>query len=153
MSFTIPQSIIDTRTGDVYSQFLFFSRPITIHKEPIQNIVSAPSNPLFGYEGDSQSTINEITYTPVYNTFSGLMVYPFKSKSNIFGSFDNKIMLNPNSIYIKLTQDGRDYIKTGGKIEKIEADGETWNLVEGYKAQQQNFLGLKFYYFEVKGTN
>ena len=81
------------------------------------------------------------------------MIYQMKSKSSDVGMFDNKIQLDPNSIYIKVAQEGRDYIKTGGKIEKVVADGETWNLVEGYKAQQQTYLGLKFYDFEVKGTN
>ncbi len=152
MSFSISQNTIDVRTGQVYEQFLFFSRPIVIHKEPIQNIVSAPTNPLYGYGMEPQTTNSQITYTPVYDTFSGLMIYPFKAKNETVGMFDNKLQFNPNSIYIKVSQDGRDYIKTGGKIEKIEADGESWNLVDGYKAQQQNYLGLKFYYFEVKGT-
>lgn len=152
MSFNISQDTVDIRTGDVHDQFLYFSRPVTIHQEPIQNVISEPENFIFGYSADSQTTDSQITYTPVYDVFSGLIIYPFKAKSQSLGMFDNKLQLNPNNIYLKVRKDARDYIKTGGKVEKIEADEETWNLVEGFKVQQQNYLGLKFYYFEVKGT-
>jgi len=153
MSLKISQDTIDVRTGQVYEQFLFFARPITIHKEPIQNIVAAPQNPLFGYGLAPQTTESQVTYTPVSQTFSGLIIYPFKNKNGQINEFDNKIFLNPDSAYIKVAQDCRDFIKSGGKVEKIEADGETWNLANGYKSQQQTYLGLKFYYFEIKGTS
>lgn len=151
--FSIQQSQIDTRTGEVHAQFLFFADEIVIHNQAIETIISEPQNPLYGYGAGPQSTSDQITYIPVSQSFSGLVVYPLKSKGNEIAMFDNKIVLNPNAVYIKVLKDGRDFIKTGGGVQKIEADDETWNLVEGYKAQKQSYLGLNFYYFELKGTN
>lgn len=150
----LPSSNFTTMaTGEIFQQFLFFSRPIKIYKEPAQTINSEPTSLLYGYPPDSQSNNTQITYNSESQIFSGLIIYPFKNRNNQNQMFDNKIILNNNSTYVKLTREGKDYIQNGTKNEKIEFDGQTWNFNDSMKYQTQTFLNLQFYYFEVKGTN
>lgn len=148
--FPIANSTIESFTGSVYTQFLYFSQPITIYKEPIKNIISQPSNPLYGYNFDDQSTNQEVTYTSQSQVVSGLIIHNFKSKNQQNQYIDNKIALAEGKSYVKLKQDGFDYIKNGQNTQKIECDNATYNVTE--KWQPQNFLGLKFYYFEIEQT-
>lgn len=148
----IPESQVTIATGQILAQFDWASRAITIYKEPTQNIISQPVNPLYGYGGDEQSNSSEITYTSVSAVHSGIIIYPFETRNQSSSLFDNKVILKNDATYIKLKQNGRDYLMNGTKNEKLEFDGQTWNL-EGGKYQVQTFCGLNFYYFEVKGTN
>ena len=140
-------------TGSVMAQFNYAARPITIYKEPTQNIISNPQNILFGYSPDSQSNSSQITYSSVSATYSGLILYPLKARNQQNQAFDNKVLINNNSTYIKVTESAKNYIQNGTKNEKLEFDGQTWNFNDSMKYQVQNYLGLVFYYFEVKGTN
>jgi len=152
MSFIPSSSFVTQATGAIYAQFLWASRPIKIYKEPIQTIISQPSNSLYGYETDAQSTNQEITYTENSAIYSGIIIYPLKTKNQNSQLFDSKIILNPNTTYIKLEEHGKNYILQD-RIEKLEFDSQTWNFTEGNKFQVQTYCGLNFYYFEVKGTN
>ena len=139
-------------TGQAMAQFDFFCRPIIIYKQPTENVVSAPSDVLYGY-GEEQATNSQVTYTNVSATHSGIIIYPFKNRNNLQGGYiDNKIVLDPNKTYIKVKQAGRDYILNGNKTEKLEFDGQTWNL-ESQRYQVQTYCGLNFYYFATEGTN
>lgn len=153
MSLIPSSDFVAQATGAVMAQFNYVARPITIYKEPIQNIISQPANPLYGYGVESQSTSSEITYTSVSAVHSGIIIYPFKNRNQQSQMFDNKMILNPNATYIKLKEDGKNYILNGQKNEKLEFDSQTWNFTEGNKFQVQTFLSMSFYYFEVKGTN
>jgi hypothetical protein len=152
MAFSIPASVQAIMTGaidDVWRGTPGLLAEVTVYKEPIQNIIYAPENNLFGY-GNEQANNNQVTLTPVYNTFSGQIVYPTKPKGqNEY--FDRKIQLEPNKVYLRCRQDLRDYIENGEKTVNLQADSKTWNLVGNY--QEQNFLNLKFYYFEIEATN
>jgi hypothetical protein len=153
MSLIPTSSFVTQATGAVVAQFNYVARPIKIHKEPLQTIVSQPANPLFGYEPDAQSISSEMTYTEISATYSGLIIYPLKTRNQNSKYFDNNIIINPNSTYIKLKEDGKNFILNGQKNLKLEFDSQTWNFTEGNKFQVQNYLGLQFYYFEVNGTN
>ena len=89
-AFTISDALRNTLTGAVYSVYnetIGVLSPITIHKEPIKTIVTPPSNPLYGYGDDAQSTSQEITYTNVNSIFSGQINPKFSKgswKSGIF---------------------------------------------------------------------
>lgn len=148
----ISSTDVTTAMSGVEEQFNYYAKPIVIYKETVQNIVNQPNNVLYGYSPDSQSTNSEITYTSVNNTYSGLIIYPFKVRNQQGALFDNKIVLKNDATYVKLKQQGRDYVMNGNKTEKLEFDGQTWNL-EGGKYQVQTFHLLNYYYFEVKGTN
>lgn len=149
----ISSTDVTTAMSGVEEQFNFYSRPITIYKQAVQNIVSQPTNVLYGYEPDAQSTNSEITYTSVSSIVSGLVIYPFKNRnSSNQGYIDNKIVLDPNKTYVKLKVQGKNYLMNGDRTEKLEFDGQTWNLdSQGY--QVQTFHTLNYYYFDVKGTN
>jgi hypothetical protein len=73
-------------TGALSNLFDTVARQIVIFKEPIQNIISSPSNPLFGFGGE-QTSNTEITYTPVSGLFKGQIIYNNKEcneKSALF---------------------------------------------------------------------
>ncbi len=150
MPFDIPDSFRLAATGNLYNLWLLNCKEITIYKEPIKNIIVSPQNPLFGYGDDTQSSNTEITYTPVSGIYSGQVLYPFKNRGGS-SSFDNRIILESNSTYLKFQENAANYINNGEKTEKLEFDGKSWNIEPG--EQIQTFLGLQFYYFEVKATN
>ena len=153
MAFSIPvavQTIMSGIVQDVWMGTPGLLAPVIIHKEPLQVIVSNPQNLLFGY-GESPTSAQEITYTAINETFSGQIVYPQKPRGSNTAYFDNKVALEPNAVYLRAKQDVFDYINDGRKVEKIEADDKVWNYKN--KTQIQNFLNLKFYYFEIEATN
>lgn len=148
----LPNTDFVTRaTGEMIAQYNYFSRPIVIYKQPIQVISNPPEHVLNGYDSFSQSTNQQVSLTEESRTFSGLMIYPLKNKGNIQGTFDNKIVLDPNGTYMKILPEVFAYLNNGVKTEKVIADGITWNL--GDKIQPANYLGLLFYYQELKATN
>jgi hypothetical protein len=137
-------------TGKLWDHFETFAREITINKSPIQVINQINTSPVYGY-GEESTPLTEITYTPVSNSsYSGMILYNYNASQNS-DQMDTKLRLNPNSIYLKTTEEAKNYIKNGTKTESIIADGNTFNLA-GNEAVQ-NYLGLKFYYFELKQTN
>ncbi len=148
MPSLVSTSEIAFRTGALNDLFDTVKRSIIIFKEPIQTI-NTSSNVLFGYEETSAS--DSVTFTPVSGTYYAQILYPRVSRNNSARTIDNKIILNPNSTYIKVKRDARDYIKNGTKTEALSFDDALWNI-EGSE-QVQNYLGLQFYYFEVKGTS
>ena len=153
MAFSIPVALQSVMTGIVYDVWMGTDgllAPVTIHKEPIQNIISNPQNLLPGY-GDSSTSSQEVTYIAVNQTFSGQIIYPQKARGGRDVYFDNKIQLDKNKTYLRARDDVYNYLNDGRKVEKIEVDGKTWNYAG--TTQQQNFLNLKFYYFEISATN
>lgn len=152
MAFSVPDSIKLLMTGivsEVWSNTPGVTGLVTIYKESIQNVVSAPQNPLYGY-GENSSN-QEIVFETQSQNFAGQILYPNKPRGANNYYFDNKLKLDPNSTYLRARQDVFDYINNGVKTEKIEADGKTWNYKD--KTQIQNFLGLTFYFFELEATN
>jgi hypothetical protein len=138
-------------TGEVMAQFNYFSRPITVYKQPQETIVNNLNlNPLFGYSPLSQTTNSNITLAAQSQIFSGLVLYPLKSRGSSTAIFDNKLLLEDNKTYLKVLSACSDYINNGTKTEKVEVDGGTWNI-EG-NAQIGRFLGLQFYYYQIKAT-
>jgi hypothetical protein len=144
-------NFVSMATGEVMAQFNYFARPIIIYKQLSQTIVDEPQDPLFGYSPVSQSDNSQVTLAEESQTFSGLMIYPFKNKGGTNPNFDTKIVLDPNATYVKILPSVFTYINNGIKTEKIVADGITWNV--GDKIQPANYLGLLFYYQELKATN
>lgn len=152
MSFVVSstlQTLMTTYVQDVWGNVPGVTGAVVVFKEPIKNIISIPAVNLFGYENEA-ANVQEITYTPVSQTFGAQVIYQNQSKGNN-PFFDDKIRLENNSIYLRCQQNCRDYIKNGAKTINIQADNKIWNLQEG--EQIQNFLNLKFYFFEIKATN
>jgi len=148
--FNIPNNDIYVRTGSVNQLFNLTAREFIIYKEPIKTIVSNVNNSIYGY-GDAQAANEEIILTPIYQSFSGRMIYPTRSYSSSATLFNSKVNLNPNSTYIKMRPDAFKYLDNGIKTELIKCDGKSWNYTD--KFQPQIYLGLQFYYAEIEGTN
>jgi hypothetical protein len=150
MAINISELTKTAFTGAFNDLFDLFSTEIIINKEPIKTVVENTLAPLYGYGDTSSNT--QVTYQPVSGTFSGWILYErgqFGQQSFIDDA-KLKIRLDPNKNYIKLKQDGRDFILNDGKVESIMFDQKIWNLTEDFEIQ--NYLGLQYYYFGVKGT-
>ena len=148
--FNIDNNDIYLRTGAVNQLFDMSARSFSIHKEPIKNINIIPENPLYGY-GDIQTSNQQVTYTPVYEAFSGRLIYTHKSQGGASTLFDGKVRLNPDSTYLKMRPEAFRYISNGNKTELIKVDGMSWKL--NGRNQVQNYLGLVFYYVELEAVN
>lgn len=148
MALEMSDAKIAIFTGTFDEYFRFNCQDITVNKESVR-VISTNSNPSYGYGGESSIE----TYNPVYNSFSGVIIYPSPSnpKSN-YNRMDTslKVLLNEGSTYVKVRQNARDYIQNG-KTENIVFDNSTWNLVSPNPIVQK-FLDLRYYYFEVKST-
>lgn len=138
------------RTGAINDLFNLTSREFTIYKEPIKNINIIPSDPLYGY-GDIQVSNEEISYTPVYQTFSGRLIYPLKNQGSSKDLFDNKVKLEPNATYIKMRPEAFNYLNNGNKTELIKLNNASWKPNDIF--QIQNYMGLIFYYVQVEGVS
>jgi hypothetical protein len=143
-------NFVNVATGSIMEQFNYLARPIVIYKQSTETIISNPTNVLYGYNPLNQTTNSEITLSSVSQTFSGLVLYPLKSRGNSSANFDNKLMLEDNKTYLKVKRDCADYLNNGMITEKLEVDGMTWNT-EG-NAQIGTYLGLQFYYYQIKAT-
>lgn len=150
MSLLPTATFATAATGEVLSQFNYFSRPVIIYKEAQETIVNPPDNFLYGYDPATQTDNTQITLSGVSQTFSGLIIPPLKSRGNSTAIFDNKIFLDDNKTYLKLLSPAKNYIENGVKTEKLEVDGLTYNI-EG-TAQTAYYLGLQFFYYQIKTT-
>lgn len=151
MSNLLSQTTINSFTGAFGNLFnTLATTEITVYKEPIKVINNTSINLLPGYT-EEVTDIQDVTYTPRFQTFSGIAIYPIKSKgSKGAGFLNDKINLNPNQTYIKVSSECRDYIMND-KTENIQFNGETylWNGT----TQVQNYYGLRYYYFELNATS
>ncbi len=139
--------LITGRFGDLYDTMAVNN--IIINKRPIEVINNPATTILPGY-GEASTPITDVTYIPVSGIFPAIIISPHKANIKPDFIIDAKILLNVNSTYIKVKQDCRDYIRNG-HTESIQFDNNYYNVVS--IEQLQNFLGLKFYYFELKQTN
>ena len=120
-----------------------FKRTITVHREPVKSVSNVQNNALHGY-GDAADNGN-ITYITQKQEFDALVSYGNQQTEN-----STEVgTLEAGTVKIKVKQDAADYIK-GGKVEKIEVDGQTFNKVTDDKVQ--NYLGAVFYIFYLKAT-
>lgn len=120
-----------------------FWEPITIYKEPLKTISSNSVNQYPGYNYSSVET--NIQLTPVYQTFSGLIIKMANKTPQELYEVNKRIW--KGDCKLKVQEDASNYI-LNGKTEKIIADGKTWDVVSG--PATQNFLELKYYYFDIQ---
>ena len=118
--------------GDLFDTF---KRKILIHKEPKKQIINPALDVYAGYAEDS---------TP--------QNIKFIHQNKEFASFDSEINVQiPQnaSVRIKVKPDARDYI-IKGKTERIELDGNSYNII-GNESLRYNF-GFKLYVFYLEQT-
>jgi hypothetical protein len=146
MASLILSSEIDAYKQAINDHFDTFKRSITVHKQPIKNILQNTTNQLLGYE--ENSNVVDYTYTPRNQTFDAIINYNL-AKENL--QIDNEIKLKfPNQIVeIKVKEDAKNYINQD-ITEKITFDNKTFNLISTDVIK--NYQGLIYYVFYLKET-
>jgi hypothetical protein len=137
---------IDAYHQAINDHFDTFKRSITVHKEPIKNILQNTTNQLLGYQEDSN--IVDYTYTPRNQTFDAIINYNL-SKENL--QIDEEIKLKfPNQIVeIKVKENAKNYINQD-VTEKITFDDKTFNLISTDIVK--NYQGLIYYVYYLNET-
>jgi hypothetical protein len=129
-------------TGSARNLFDTFKRPITVHKEPTQTVVSS-AVPMYGYGQPSVSS--SVSYTPVTGIFDARIFYPSSQMDKTLKEL--KMSIPDGGAVIKVLSDGKDYL-LDGKIEKVEADGKFFNIDLDYSVS--NFKGFITYNFACR---
>lgn len=131
----------------VNDHFDTFKREITVHKEPIKNIVQTTTNQMLGYQEDSN--IVDYTYTPRSQNFYAIIKYNIKGENL---PIDNELKLRfPDQfVEIKVQEDAKNYINQD-KTEKVTFDNKAFNIVSS--SVVKNYLGLSYYVYYLKETN
>lgn len=117
-----------------------------IFKEPIKTIINSNDQVIAGYGNLKEDSY---TLTPVSGVYPAIIIYEYKTDSSDIFSNETKTRVSKNSVRIKMEKDGADFI-LNGKTENVIIDGQTYNDVSQYKVQ--DFLGLKYYYFNLSQT-
>jgi len=118
-----------------------FKKTITIHKEPIRQVVSKNSeSTLPGYNEGSNTSNYKLV--PVNKAFDALVRYGLKQEKSV--ADDIGVQVPEGQVTIKVKQDARDYI-VNGKTESFEFDGKRFNLVSTDAVR--DYFGLKIYVF------
>lgn len=148
MASFLTSSEIDSLTGDFVRHFETFSafNSLIVHKEPLKTILSNTENVLPGY-GPS-STEENYELTPVSGVFRAIVLNEKNSAEQTLTELQTRAP--SNKIKIKVERDAYDFI-TNGKTELFELNGLTYNGVDNVYAQ--NFLGARYYVFELKSVN
>jgi hypothetical protein len=133
-------------TTSINDHFDTFKRQITIHKEPIKNIVQNSTNQMLGYQEDSN--VVDYSYTPRNETFYAIIKYN-NIQENLSVDSELKLKFLNQFVEIKVKEDAKNYIEID-RTEKITFDGKTFNLVSS--ALVKNYLGLSYYTFYLKET-
>lgn len=146
MASLILSSEIAAYQQAINDHFDTFKRSITVHKQPIKNILQNTTNQLLGYE--ENSNVVDYTYTPRNQSFDAIINYNL-AKENL--QIDNEIKLKfPNQIVeIKVQEDAKNYINQD-ITEKITFDNKTFNLISTDIIK--NYQGLIYYVFYLKET-
>jgi hypothetical protein len=135
--------------GDLFDTFARSrtDRWITVYKEPIKTIIIDDQNMIAGYDsGPSESSYQ---LTPVSGTFPAVIIYEYKADNKDIVSDETESKIAKNTVRIKVERDACDYI-LNGKTEAVIVDGQTFNAVSQYKVQ--DYIGLKYYYFNLSQT-
>jgi len=103
--------------------FETFKKSITVHKEPIKNIIQRTTNQMLGYE--ENSNIVDYTYTPRNQTFDAVIKY--KPTDNLTEDTEIKLKFTDQPVIIYVKEDAKNYINTD-ITEKITFDGKDFNV-------------------------
>lgn len=123
-----------------------FARDIIVHKEPKKVITSNVETHLIGY-GDNAISEN-IEYIPEKKTFKAKVKYNTDQDIAKLKELDNTI--SKGAVKIKVRKDARDYILDGRKTEKIEVDGNSFNIISDEAVKK--FFNVTFYIFFLQRT-
>lgn len=144
-------SFLDSATIQDYhnainNHFDTFKRTMTVHKEPIKNIVQQSQGQMLGY--DENSNIEEYTYTPRNQSFDAIIRYNVAGE-NLPVDDELKIRFPKQFVEIKVKSTARTYINTD-RTEKITFDGKAFNVVSTDIVK--NYQGLIYYIYYLVET-
>jgi hypothetical protein len=125
--------------------FETFKKTITVHKEPIKNIIQSTTNQMLGYQEDSNMV--DYTYTPRNQSFDAVVKY--NPIDNLQENLEIKIKFIDQSVQIYVKEDAKNYINTD-KTEKITFDGKTFNLFS--TSIVKNYFDNNYYVYYLKET-
>lgn len=131
--------------GAVDTWFETFKKSITVHKEPIKNIVQNTRNQMLGYE--ENSNIVDYTYTPRNQTFDAVIMY--NPSENLNENSEIKINIADQPVQIFVKEDAKNYIDTD-KNEKITFDGKNFNIFSSSIAK--HYMNVTYYVYYLRET-
>lgn len=131
--------------GAVDTWFETFKKSITVHKEPIKNIVQNTKNQMLGYE--ENSNIVDYTYTPRNQTFDAVIMY--NPSENLNENSEIKINIADQPVQIFVKEDAKNYIDTD-KNEKITFDGKNFNIFSSSIAK--HYMNAIYYVYYLRET-
>lgn len=146
MGSFLDQATIQDYHEAINNHFDTFKRSITVHKEPIKNIIQQSQGQMLGY--DENSNIEEYTYTPRSQNFDAIIRYNVAGE-NLPVDDELKIKFPKQFVEIKVKPTARSYINTD-RTEKITFDGKAFNVVSTDIVK--NYQGLIYYLYYLVET-
>lgn len=146
MGSFLDQATIQDYHEAINNHFDTFKRSITVHKEPIKNIIQQSQGQMLGY--DENSNIEEYTYTPRSQNFDAIIRYNVAGE-NLPVDDELKIRFPKQFVEIKVKPTARSYINTD-RTEKITFDGKAFNVVSTDIVK--NYQGLVYYLYYLVET-
>lgn len=146
MASLITASEISAYHQAINDHFDTFKRTITVHKEPIKNIIQQSQGQMLGY--DENSNIVDYTYTPRSQNFDAIIRYNIAGE-NLPVDNELKIKFPSQFVEIKVKSTARTYINTD-RTEKITFDGKSFNVASTDIVK--NYQGLIYYIYYLVET-
>lgn len=145
MSYLSDQDIAFA-TGHFYSgHWLTFNHErMIVHREPKKVISDVSASSYYGYDRNKSNSDN-ITIIPQSSVFPCIVRHKTDKQENQFIP-ETMIRVVDGDLRIKIETSAKDYIESE-KVKSIELDGQFFNI--NSEAFSQNFLGLRFYYYDL----
>lgn len=133
-------------TGHFYSgHWLTFNHErMIVHREPKKTISNVNTSSYYGYDRNKSASDN-ITLIPQSSVFPCIVRHKTDKQENQFIP-ESMIRVIDGDLRIKIEVDAKNYIEAE-TIKSIELDGQFFNL--NSEPFSQNFLGLRFYYYDL----
>lgn len=125
--------------------FETFKKSITIHKQPIKNIVQNTTSQMLGYE--ENSNIVDYTYTPRNQSFDAVIKY--NPTDNLTEDLEIKVKFTDQLVMIYVKEDAKNYINKDA-TEKITFDEKTFNIYSTSIAK--HYQDKTYYVYYLKET-
>ena len=144
MSFINPK-VAEKFSAEFDKFFEYFSRDFVVNKQPLRQILSPATAPLFGY--DNQSNPATYTYIPVNATFKGRISYNKKQSEDIIT--DVRLTIAKGIVTIVVKEPARNYIENGPTL-NIQFDGKTFNQITSGGVRK--YLNNTYYQYYLEET-
>jgi len=131
----------------IYGDFFdTFKEPIYIYKEPTRTISSINTSQLFGY--GEVTNIANYEYTTNSGIFDGIIKYAKNTPDAFEGAEEFGLSLPADQAEMTVEKDAKDFIITGGKVEKVVIGEQTYKIISDFF--EAGFLTKDYYSFELK---